>query len=78
MLKRKITVLCDAAAEGRAMTKLAALVSSHSGNAEEEGKLQGHFSISLTQQSCRKPMEAMQVTSSRCQLSPEAAPGAEN
>lgn len=46
MLKRKITVLCDAAAGGRAMTKLAALVSSHSGNAEEEGKLQGHFSIS--------------------------------
>lgn len=47
-----------------------ALVPSYSGDAEEEGKLQGRFSISLTQQLCRKPMEATQVTSYRVPAQP--------
>lgn len=43
---------------------------SYSGNAEEEGKLQGQFSTSLTQQLCRKPMEATQVTRYRVLVQP--------
>lgn len=38
-------------------------VPSYSGKAEEKGNLRGQFSIFFTHWLCRKPMEAMQVTS---------------